>query len=71
MLRARSLFKLAIIVFINNLIRCADDLLKILYQQAKLRADINCAINWVHNGISYYDIWAAQGIRLFERYRHL
>lgn len=62
MLRAPSLFKLATIVFVNDLIRCADDLLEVLYQQAKLRADITCAINWIHNGISYYDIWAAQGL---------
>jgi hypothetical protein len=61
-LRVPSLFKLATIVFVNDLIRCGNDLLEILYQQAQLKADITCTMDWIHNGILYYDIWAARGL---------
>jgi alpha-1,3-mannosyltransferase len=53
-----------IIVFLNDVILCADDILELLHQQVIQSADVSCAMDWndKNNDVLFYDSWVARGI---------
>lgn len=64
MLKDPKRYSNATIIFLNNVIICPDDILKLIYQQDNLSADITCAIDWVYRTDTaiFYDVYIARGI---------
>jgi alpha-1,3-mannosyltransferase len=50
------------VIFLNDLSLCVDDILELLYQLALQKADMTCAMDWAVNGQFFYDVWVARGI---------
>jgi alpha-1,3-mannosyltransferase len=53
-----------LIIFVNDITLCADDLLEMLHQQIVQSAVMTCAMDWKDtNGVmAFYDLWIARGI---------
>lgn len=61
----RSLYaRDAIVIFLNDIIVCADDVLELLHQQIVQSADMSCGMDWndKDGGVLFYDAWVARGI---------
>ncbi|KAL8968019.1 MAG: hypothetical protein Q9197_005102 [Variospora fuerteventurae] len=52
------------IVFINDVSLCAEDILELIHQRQKQKADMVCAMDWVYLGPNptFYDSWIARGM---------
>ncbi|KAL9018953.1 MAG: hypothetical protein Q9185_003787 [Variospora sp. 1 TL-2023] len=52
------------IVFINDVSLCAEDILELIHQRQKQKADMVCAMDWVYLGPNptFYDVWIARGM---------
>ncbi|KAI4192481.1 MAG: hypothetical protein LQ348_003144 [Seirophora lacunosa] len=52
------------IVFINDVSLCPDDILELIHQRQKQKADMICAMDWVYLGPNptFYDCWIARGM---------
>jgi len=53
-----------IVIFLNDIVVCADDILELLHQHIVQSADMSCAMDWndKDNDILFYDSWVARGI---------
>lgn len=61
----RSLYSRdAIVLFLNDIILCADDILELLHQHVVQSADMTCAMDWNKKDgrILFYDAWIARGM---------
>jgi alpha-1,3-mannosyltransferase len=54
----------ATVVFVNDVILCADDVLEIIHQHQHQAADVTCAMDWEYLGAdpTFYDVWVARGM---------
>jgi alpha-1,3-mannosyltransferase len=54
----------ATIVFVNDIILCAEDVLEIIHQRLHQAADMVCAMDWVYLGAdpTFYDVWIGRGM---------
>ena len=63
----------AIIIFINDVAACPDDLLELIHQHKFQQADMVCAMDWLYNAppedeeegkatVTFYDIWVSRAI---------
>ncbi|KAL8763569.1 MAG: hypothetical protein Q9184_000696 [Pyrenodesmia sp. 2 TL-2023] len=52
------------IVFINDVSLCMEDILELIHQRQKQKADMICAMDWVYLGDNptFYDVWIARGM---------
>ncbi|KAL8923555.1 MAG: hypothetical protein Q9208_004501 [Pyrenodesmia sp. 3 TL-2023] len=52
------------IVFINDVSLCMEDILELIHQRQKQKADMVCAMDWVYLGDNptFYDVWIARGM---------
>ncbi len=52
------------IVFINDISLCMEDILELIHQRKKQKADMVCAMDWVYLGEhpTFYDVWIARGM---------
>jgi alpha-1,3-mannosyltransferase len=54
----------AIIVFLNDVVACTEDILELTLQLQQLDADMTCAMDWNDGKIPwFYDSWIARGIK--------
>ncbi len=49
-----------VIVFINDVAICPEDILELLYQHKYQKATMTCAFDWIHDGEAFYDVWASR-----------
>ena len=57
------------IVFLNDVALCMEDVLELIHQKTRQRADMTCAMDWIFGGWSFYDVWISrtmQGELFFE-----
>ena len=52
----------AIVVFLNDIVPCEDDILELLYQMKIQEADMVCSMGWTEKGEWFYDVWIAHGM---------
>lgn len=54
----------AIVLFLNDVAACAEDILELAHQRIVQRADMTCAMDWAHIGPEpfFYDVWIARTI---------
>lgn len=52
----------AVVVFLNDVSICADDILELLHQRVFQAADMVCALDWVGDGSLFYDVWISRMI---------
>ena len=54
----------AMVIFLNDIILCADDVLELLHQQIVQSAEMTCAMDWNDSdgAVVFYDAWVARGI---------
>lgn len=52
----------AIIVFLNDIAPCEEDILELLYQMKIQEADMVCPMDWLESGELFYDVWVSRGI---------
>jgi alpha-1,3-mannosyltransferase len=52
----------AVVVFLNDVAACVEDILELLHQRVQLEADMTCAFDWTYNGniSTFYDVWIAR-----------
>ncbi|KAK4140372.1 glycosyltransferase [Dichotomopilus funicola] len=63
--RKRNLFSVStIIIFLNDVAACPEDILELTYQHAHLGADLVCGMDWTYVGRdpTFYDVWIARGL---------
>ena len=46
-----------VIIFINDVSLCAEDILELLHQRVYQSADMTCAMDWINDGSLFYDVW--------------
>ena len=53
-----------VVIFLNDVVLCADDILELLHQHIVQSADMSCAMDWndKNNDVLFYDAWVARGI---------
>lgn len=61
----------AVVIFLNDVVPCPDDILEFVLQKRRLSATITCAMDWTYVGRdpTFYDVWVARSIHgdsLFE-----
>jgi alpha-1,3-mannosyltransferase len=54
----------AVVIFLNDITICAEDVLELLHQQQLQSADMTCAMDWNYKNkeVLFYDVWVARGI---------
>jgi alpha-1,3-mannosyltransferase len=50
------------VVFVNDVSLCMEDLLELVHQRIYQKADMTCAMDWIFEGGSFYDVWVSRGI---------
>ncbi|KAL1850972.1 hypothetical protein VTK73DRAFT_9590 [Phialemonium thermophilum] len=52
------------VLFLNDVVPCAEDVLELLLQRQTLGADMTCAMDWTYVGPdpTFYDVWIARTI---------
>ncbi|KAK2606478.1 hypothetical protein QQS21_003171 [Conoideocrella luteorostrata] len=52
------------VVFLNDVVACAEDILELVYQKNAINADMTCAMDWTYVGRdpTFYDVWVARTI---------
>ncbi|KAI1612533.1 cryptococcal mannosyltransferase 1-domain-containing protein [Exophiala viscosa] len=48
------------IIFLNDIAPCSEDILELIHQRTVLEADMTCAMDWINDGVSFYDIWISR-----------
>jgi alpha-1,3-mannosyltransferase len=53
------------IIFLNDVVICADDILELVHQRQFQQADMTCAMDWTYVGKdpTFYDVWIARDMR--------
>jgi alpha-1,3-mannosyltransferase len=51
-----------IVVFINDIALCAEDILELLIQHTEQGASMTCGMDWIHDGEAIYDVWISRTI---------
>ncbi|KAL6247012.1 hypothetical protein RBB50_006319 [Rhinocladiella similis] len=51
-----------IVIFLNDVAICPDDILELVYQYSLQHADMVCAMDWKDDGHVFYDSWVSRGI---------
>jgi alpha-1,3-mannosyltransferase len=57
------------IIFINDVSLCMEDILELIHQRVYQNADMTCAMDWIFEGTSFYDVWIGRtmvGDQFFE-----
>ena len=54
----------ALVIFLNDVVCCPDDILELLHQQVLQGADMSCGMDWndKNNDVLFYDVWVARAI---------
>ena len=54
----------AVVLFINDVAICSEEILELLHQRVFQGADMTCAMDWTYLGPdpSFYDVWIGRGI---------
>lgn len=45
------------VIFLNDIAPCPEDILELIHQRMVLKADMTCAIDWINDGGTFYDVW--------------
>ncbi|PYI34401.1 hypothetical protein BP00DRAFT_64999 [Aspergillus indologenus CBS 114.80] len=51
-----------LIVFVNDIVLCTEDLLELIYQHQQQDAQMTCAFDWNAGGGSFYDSWVSRSM---------
>lgn len=53
-----------VVIFMNDVAICMEDILELIYQRSHTGADMTCAMDWTYVGKdpTFYDIWIARTI---------
>jgi alpha-1,3-mannosyltransferase len=46
-----------VVIFINDVSLCVEDILELLHQRVYQSADMTCAMDWINDGSLFYDVW--------------
>ena len=64
-----GLGKFDTVLFINDVVHCPADILEVLYQHWKQRADMTCSVDW-HKEPMIYDRWVIRSMTGHPYYEH-
>lgn len=51
-----------LIVFINDIVPCPDDVYEMIYQHELQNAVQTCAMDWIEKGENFYDVWVSRSM---------
>jgi len=57
------------VLFINDVVHCPADILEVLYQHWKQKADLSCSVDW-HSDQVVYDRWVLRSMTGHPYYEH-
>ncbi|KAJ5595137.1 uncharacterized protein N7459_001345 [Penicillium hispanicum] len=52
----------AVIIFINDIALCPEDILELVLQHVSQDAHMTCAFDWIFNGTLFYDVWVSRSL---------
>jgi alpha-1,3-mannosyltransferase len=52
----------AIVIFINDIAMCPEDILELVYQHVNQDSHMTCAFDWIFNGTLFYDVWVSRSL---------
>lgn len=52
----------AIVVFINDIAICPEDILELVHQHVSQGAHMTCAFDWIFFGDTFYDVWVSRSM---------
>lgn len=52
----------AVIIFVNDIALCPDDILELVFQHVNQEAHMTCAFDWIFNGTLFYDVWVSRSL---------
>ncbi|KAJ5089912.1 hypothetical protein N7532_008596 [Penicillium argentinense] len=52
----------AIIIFINDIALCPEDILELVFQHVGQDAHMTCSFDWIYNGSLFYDVWVSRSL---------
>ncbi|KAJ5894955.1 hypothetical protein N7495_006646 [Penicillium taxi] len=52
----------AVIIFINDIALCPEDILELVFQHVNQEAHMTCAFDWIFNGTLFYDSWVSRSL---------
>ncbi|KAJ5825692.1 hypothetical protein N7474_002830 [Penicillium riverlandense] len=52
----------AVVIFINDIAMCPEDILELVYQHVNQDSHMTCAFDWIFNGTSFYDVWVSRSL---------
>jgi hypothetical protein len=67
--RDGALGKYDTVLFINDVVHCPADILEVLYQHWKQKADMSCSVDW-HSDPLIYDRWVIRSMTGHPYYEH-
>lgn len=51
-----------VIIFINDIALCPEDILELIFQHVNQGANMTCAFDWIFNGTLFYDVWVSRSL---------
>lgn len=52
----------ALIIFINDVALCPEDILELVFQHVNQGAHMTCAFDWIVDGTQFYDVWVSRSL---------
>jgi alpha-1,3-mannosyltransferase len=52
----------ALIIFINDVALCPEDILELVFQHVNQDAHMTCAFDWISDGTLFYDVWVSRSL---------
>ncbi|KAJ5612574.1 hypothetical protein N7510_005768 [Penicillium lagena] len=52
----------AMVIFLNDIALCPEDILELVYQHVNQDSHMTCAFDWIFNGTTFYDAWVSRSL---------
>ena len=52
----------AVVIFVNDIALCPEDILELILQHVRQEAHMTCAFDWIFNGTLFYDVWVSRSL---------
>lgn len=52
----------AVVVFLDDIVMCPEDILELVFQHVNQQAQMTCAFDWVFNGTVFHDVWQSRSL---------
>ncbi|KAJ5758917.1 hypothetical protein N7520_006073 [Penicillium odoratum] len=52
----------AVVIFLDNVVVCPEDILELVFQHVNQGAQMTCAFDWILDGSVFYDVWESRSL---------